>query len=288
MLFQGKLSELLEVQQFENLTTACDLPRLSEGEFCLIWFCKDESQMIIDTQPFVFNKNQVICLTSFNKVNEYHLTEVRYIRFNRLFYCVLSQESEASCKGILYYGANEVPVFNLCEIERKRLENFWEILLQEMQEKDNLQMEMLQMILKQILIISLRLYKRSKNWENESIEQINIIQEFNYLLEIHFKKFHKVEDYAEKLNKSPKTLSNIFKKLTGKSPLQLIRERILLEAKRNLYYTDLPISEIGYDLGYEDLQSFSRFFKQMQGFSPSEYRKNCYKGKIANSLGNLG
>lgn len=288
MIFHGKLSELLEVQQFKNLTTDCDLPRLLDGEFCLIWFCKDNNQMIIDTQSFVFNKDQIICLTSFNKVNEYSLNEIRYIRFNRLFYCVLSQESEASCKGILYYGATEVPIFNLCEIEQKRLENFWEILLQEMQEKDNLQIEMLQMILKQILIICLRLYKRSKHWENENIEQINIIQEFNYLVETHFKTSHKVEDYAQKLNKSAKTLSNIFKKLTGKSPLQLIRERILLEAKRNLYYTDLTISEIGYDLGYEDLQSFSRFFKQMQGISPREYRENCHKGKIANSLGNLG
>lgn len=69
--------------------------------------------------------------------------------------------------------------------------------------------------------------------------------------------------------------------------MQLIRERIFLEAKRNLYYTDLPISEIGYDLGYDDLQSFSRFFRQMQGVSPSIYRENCHKGKNANSLGIL-
>lgn len=280
MIFKGNLSEFLEVQQFKNLTTSCNLPSLTEGELCIIWFCQDQSKMIIDTQSFTFNKNQVICLTSFNKVNTYHLTEVRYIRFNKLFYCVLSHHSEASCKGILYYGASEIPVFNLCEAEQKRLENFWQILLQEMNEKDNLQLEMLQMLLKQILIICLRLYKKNKNWENENIEQINIIRDFNFLVETHFKKLHRVEDYAKKLHKSPKTLSNIFKKLTGKSPLQLIRERIFLEAKRNLYYTELPISEIGYDLGYDDLQSFSRFFKKMQGVSPAVYREIALKEKM--------
>lgn len=282
MFYQGKTTEFLEVREFETLATTCDLPQLAEGELCLIWFCSESNEMVIDTQKYRFNKHQMICLTAFHKINAYNLKSVRYIRFNRSFYCVLGQDSEVSCRGILYYGASEVPVFQLCEIEQKRFCNLWEILLQEMKEKDSLQLEMLQMLLKQILIISLRLYKRERNWEQENPEQINIVQNFNYLVETHFRKYHKVEDYANLLYKSPKTLSNVFSKLVGKSPLQLIRERIVLEAKRMLYYTEQPVSEIGYDLGYEDMQSFSRFFKQMEGVSPSVYRENIGKGKIAN------
>lgn len=286
MLYQGKTAEFLEIREFETLATTCDLPQLSEGELCYIWFCSEPNEMIIDAQKYHFKKHQVICLTEFHRINAYNLKSVRYIRFNRSFYCVLGQESEASCRGILYYGSSEVPVFQLCEVEKKRLNNFWEILLQEMKEQDNLQLEMLQMLLKQILIISLRLYKRERNWEKESPEQMDIVQNFNYLLEKHFRQYHKVEDYADLLYKSPKTLSNAFTKLIGKSPLQLIRERILLEARRMLYYTEKPISEIGYELGYEDMTSFSRFFKQMEGVSPSVYRENIASGKIANTSGN--
>lgn len=277
MIFNGKASEILEVNYFESLGTACSLPKLLEGELCLIWFCSEENKMIIDTQEYRFAKNQMVCLTEFNKINAYYLQNIRYIRFNRSFYCILGQESEVSCRGILYYGSSQVPVFSLCEIEQARLENFWKILIQEMKEKDNLQLEMLQMLLKQILIICLRLYRREKKWEEESMERINSIQSFNYFVETHFKTLHKVEDYANLLNKSPKTLSNMFKKMIGKTPLQLIHERIFLEAKRMLYYTDIPISEIGYDLGYADTQSFSRFFKTMEGVSPSDYREQIKK-----------
>jgi AraC-like DNA-binding protein len=82
-----------------------------------------------------------------------------------------------------------------------------------------------------------------------------------------------VADYAEMLNKSPKTLSNLFKKYNEKSPLQIIQNRIILEARRLLRYSDKSIKEIAYVIGYEDIQSFSRFFKKMEGVSPSEFKK---------------
>ncbi|MDO4229917.1 MAG: helix-turn-helix domain-containing protein [Capnocytophaga sp.] len=279
MLFQGNTAEILEIRTYDNLASTCDLPLLKAGEMGLIWFCADDNQMIIDTQKYTFAKNQILCITEFHKINAYHLKSVRYIRFNRSFYCVLGQKSEVSCKGVLYYGASEVPVFSLCAVEQNRFNHLWEVLCQEMKEQDNLQLEMLQMILKQLLIIGLRLYKRERNWQEEQPEQVDTVREFNYLVEKHFKTHHKVEDYANMLYKSPKTLSNIFKKLVGKSPLQLIRERKHLEAKRLLFYTELPISEIGYDLGFEDVQSFSRFFSAMEGVSPSGFREKTLKEK---------
>ena len=70
----------------------------------------------------------------------------------------------------------------------------------------------------------------------------------------------KYEWQIEMLPKSPKTLSNPFSKTYNKTPLQFIQERLILEAKRALHYTNKPIKEIAYDLGFKDLQGFSRFF----------------------------
>ena len=75
-------------------------------------------------------------------------------------------------------------------------------------------------------------------------------------------------------NKSPKTLSNIFQKHSSKSPLQFIQNRKILESKRLLGYSDLQVQEIGYQVGYDDVQSFSRFFKKQTGHSPISYRMN--------------
>ena len=74
------------------------------------------------------------------------------------------------------------------------------------------------------------------------------------------------------LYKSPKTLSNIFSKFSDKTPLQFIHERRSLEAKRLLQYSEKSIKEIAYELGFEDLQIFGRFFKKTEGITASEFR----------------
>jgi AraC-like DNA-binding protein len=94
------------------------------------------------------------------------------------------------------------------------------------------------------------------------------------LVENNYKKLHQVQDYAKLMFKSPKTLSNIFTRYGGKSPLQVIADRIVLEGKRQLVYTDKPNSEIAYDLGFDEPAHFSRFFKKMIGNSPSNFKKS--------------
>lgn len=99
------------------------------------------------------------------------------------------------------------------------------------------------------------------------------MREFNFLVESHFKTRHTVADYAELLHRSPKTISNIFARISPKTPLQIINERKMLEARRLLQYTDQPVSEIAYGIGYDDVQSFSRFFKSQEGMSPTAFRE---------------
>jgi AraC family transcriptional activator of pobA len=64
----------------------------------------------------------------------------------------------------------------------------------------------------------------------------------------------------------------LFKKLGNKTPLQFIQFRLLLEAHRLLKYSDKSISDVGYELGFNDIQAFSRFFKNLEGISPNDYR----------------
>jgi len=83
-----------------------------------------------------------------------------------------------------------------------------------------------------------------------------------------------VQHIADKLNVSPKYLSSLLKVLTGQSTQQHIHEKLIDRAKERLSTTDLSISEIAYELGFEHLQSFSKLFKAKTNLSPLEFRQS--------------
>ncbi len=96
---------------------------------------------------------------------------------------------------------------------------------------------------------------------------------FRQLLEQNFHNVHTVQEYADMLNISARTLTKYVSQSAHSSPLQIINDRIVLEAKRLLQHTSLNIKEIGYSLGFEDPSYFAKFFKRQEGIMPSEFRK---------------
>ena len=81
-----------------------------------------------------------------------------------------------------------------------------------------------------------------------------------------------VQHIAQSLNVSPKYLSSLLKVLTGQSTQQHIHEKLIEKAKEKLSTTDLSVSEIAYELGFEHSQSFSKLFKTKTNLSPMEFR----------------
>ena len=131
---------------------------------------------------------------------------------------------------------------------------------------------MLQMLLKRLIIICTRLAKQQLIVKTLDNDQIDIIRKFNVLVDTNFKSKRKVGDYADMLFKSPKTLSNLFAIYNQKSPQQIILERVALEAKRLISFSDKQNQEIAFELGFNDPAHFSRFFKKMTSYSPTEFR----------------
>lgn len=83
-----------------------------------------------------------------------------------------------------------------------------------------------------------------------------------------------VQFVADKLNVSSSYLSNLLKSLTGQSTQQLIQDKVIEVAKEKLTTTDLSVSEIAYELGFEHSQSFSKLFKTKTNVSPLEFRQS--------------
>lgn len=250
------------------------LKKPASQEQSLLWMTSGGNQLNIDGRDYTFEENEVVCLTQFHRISVKQISSLRMVRFNRPFFCVIDRDSEVGCKGILFFGASQLPVFRIPAGELEKFDILWRMFCIEMQSHDALQIEMLQMMLKRMLILCTRLYKTQKMaGATGGNVQTDLIREYNFLVEQHFKTKHTVAEYADMLHKSPKTISNLFSRLGAKTPLQFIQERKMLEARRLLRYTDLPVKEIAYELGYEDLQTFSRFFKAQEGTSPSEFRE---------------
>jgi AraC family transcriptional activator of pobA len=83
-----------------------------------------------------------------------------------------------------------------------------------------------------------------------------------------------VQYIADTLNISPNYLSGMLKSLTGLTTQQHIHEKLIEKAKEKLSITDLSVSEIAYELGFEHPQSFSKLFKTKTNFSPLEFRQS--------------
>ncbi|RZL44124.1 MAG: AraC family transcriptional regulator [Pedobacter sp.] len=96
---------------------------------------------------------------------------------------------------------------------------------------------------------------------------------FKQLLETNFRHQHTVAEYANLLNISSKTLVNHTNDAVLRTPLAIINDRIILEAKRLLLHSSLNVNEIGFQLGFDDASYFVKFFKKQVKRSPTEFRK---------------
>ena len=271
MKYVGKTNEYFEIIDITNSNKEL-LNDMEPDALSFLWFESDNNELTIDLKKQTLHTNQIVCFTPFHKLQVHEIKLAKYLKFNKPFYCILDHDSEVGCKGVLYYGAKNAPILSPNDDDVEILKTVWKMILIEMQSKDNLQLEMLQMMLKRLLILCTRIYKSQENYNNIETTQVDIVRDFNFLVEQNFTEKHSVAEYASMLNKSPKTLSNLFGKLSEKTPLQIIQDRIMLEVRRLLKYTDKPVSEIGYEVGFQDIQSFSRFFKKNEGVSPSDFR----------------
>ncbi|WP_396636399.1 helix-turn-helix domain-containing protein [Maribacter sp. R77961] len=247
----------------------------NSGNIQVVWNRNEIPVLLcIDGLTITLLPNQLVTTTYLQHVS-YTKTKapLTAFLFNRAFYCINDHDSEVSCNGILFFGTQDLPIITIPKDQERKFNVLYEVFEDEFSTPDQIQGDMLQMLLKRLIIICTRLAKEQLIVKTLDNEQIDVVRKFNVLVDTHFKTKRKVSDYAELLFKSPKTLSNLFAIYNQKSPQQIILERLALEAKRLMSFTDKQNQEIAYELGFNDPAHFSRFFKKMTGHSPSKYRE---------------
>lgn len=256
----------------------------------IIWNRSDSAATFtVDYTTITLQPGQLTTTTYLQNVNITPGTLLTLFSFNREFYCISDHDHEVSCNGILFFGTQQLPIITIPPLEDKKFDSLLDIFKDEFETKDNIQGEMLQMLLKRLIIKCTRLAKDQLISKEFNLSQIDVIRRFNVLVDTHYKTVKQVSAYADMLNKSPKTLSNLFALYSQKSPLAMIHERIILEARRLLTYTDKSTKEIAFELGFDEVSSFNKMFKRMMNISPGDFRGLKVlqvAGKISTPQGN--
>lgn len=268
----GECRLILDEEEFDRYFYGKDR---KDKLLTIAWNRGEAQEALIDGVKYNFPSNTVLCLM----VNQtFQFSNPKCIvawQFNKPFYCIVDHDKEVSCVGFLFYGSRDMMFIALDEAKQYKIDLLLKVFLDEFETVDNIQQDMLQMLLKRLIIIITRLAKEQfLNEEALPESKLSIVRQYNLLVEKNYKVEHRVKFYADQLNRSPKTLANLFALYNDKSPLTIIQERVLLEAKRLLLYTDKSAKEIAYELGFADAAHFSAFFKKLTSHAPSDFRSN--------------
>jgi len=102
---------------------------------------------------------------------------------------------------------------------------------------------------------------------------VALATQYKELVSQNYTQTHRVADYAVMMHISPKYLSEVTNEILGATPKSIIQEQLVIQARRELKFSNDSIKEIAFKLGFSEPFHFSKFFKQHVGKSPSAYRK---------------
>ncbi len=176
--------------------------------------------------------------------------------------------------SILFNDLSNQPTIKLNRETLKRFITLFDDISEELNSpKDNSKLVILKNHLHNFLLLAEREKRKLGFEEIKKSADLDYTLLFRDLLETNFIQLKAVNDYSSQLFVSEKRLGQATSKVIGKTPKEIIIERIILEAKRLLVYSHLTIKEIGQDLGFEDPAYFVRYFKKNTQSTPMEFRE---------------
>lgn len=246
--------------------------------YSLIWIKKGNGTLKADFAAYEFHTDTLLAFSPYQPFMLESVAEIEGIvlHFHPDFFCIHKHHREVSCNGVLFNNIYNPPFVQVDEASKYTFDIVLAQITTEMEHLALAQYELLVSYLKIFLITASRL-KVAQN-DQATIDFADnkepfILQDLKDNIETHFKTKHSASDYSDLLNISPKSLAKIAKSHFNKTLTDLIAERIIIEAKRELYLTSKSVKEIAYDLGYDDEHYFSRFFKKNVDVSPQLYRE---------------
>jgi AraC family transcriptional regulator, transcriptional activator of pobA len=178
----------------------------------------------------------------------------------------------------LFQKSDETPPLPLNDRMAHTLKGFADQMISAFLSQNDLFLEAIGAYLKLFLIECNGHCSLTPDSNTQSVEvEKTIVKSFKAAVEEHYMKWHQVKDYADALNVTPNYLNEVIQMAIHSSAKDFIQNRIVLEAKRMLVFTNKSGKEIGFDLGFDDPSHFSKFFKSNTNRSLQEFKESIRK-----------
>ena len=245
------------------------------GYFSMLLISKGEGSVQRDMTRYAFNSDCLLCFAlyqPFMVLPENELEGV-LINFHPSFFCLFRHRNEVSCNGVLFNNLYDTPVVSLNTEEMQNLSVAADQMMAELRDHQQPDQDVLLSYLKVFLIHASRAKMEQRESGEVRVARTPLtLENLQNAIETNFKTLHSPGDYGELLNISTKALNKASKAHFNKTLSDLIAERRIIEAKRELYLTSKAVKEIAFELGYADEFYFSRYFKKKVGVSPQIFR----------------
>lgn len=279
--FKSGLSQEIEIidlaSQYSQARSIITKPHRAEF-YHLIWFQEGTSSHLVDFQQVHITPNSLLLLDK-DVVHAFSNTvsaSGMVILFTEQFFYQSELDFKYLKNNALFRDCFALVQLNI-DASPQELKALLEMIQNEYQKpKDQFQKQMLQNYLHNFLMLIERAYLGREAGALSMDIDLDYLVFFRRLLNEHFSKEKKVAFYAEKLNISEKRLSLACKKIKGKTPKELINERVLLESKRLLSNTNITVKEIAFELGFDEPGNFIKYFKKYIAKTPLEFREHIF------------
>ncbi len=254
-----------------------DLERMHTHDFYFVaWAKRGHCELFVDMDSYKLTDNTLI----FMNAGQFHFyknlvkNEGAAFCFKEDFFTILPPNIARNLKFELF---KKFHILKITEPEtEERLDTISRLLMIMMQEEtdDNHKLSVFSMLSSFLLaIMASPEYKAAVERRDGGVPaRRDLYFHFLDLVERDFAGRHLVKDYLDELHVSQKLLSICTNDNAGKTPLDIINNRLLLEAERRLLYTDMRVKEISTKLGFADPAHFVKFFKKHLGSTPSDFR----------------
>lgn len=237
--------------------------------FELIWCLDDVGKQIIDFEAFDNKQGRIFSLTP-GQVHEAtaNTQSMRMLIFSTDF-VDNRYRKQALLDTFFSSPSSRPPYFDTPPEAVFYLDNIFMLMHEESQRQDP-NWDLLESLAISFLYYIIRYASVDESLSHHHDTRVSTLKQ---LIDTHYQKEKSCDFYSNQLSITSKRLNELTKQALGKTVSTLIHERIVLEAKRELMFTEKSVKEIAFALGYADPSYFSRFYASHTGFSPSSFRQ---------------
>jgi len=245
--------------------------------YLLVYITKGSGRQYLDFENYPVHSGEIYFMIP-GQVHHWSISEKvqgYVVNFADKFFDILVNAPQYLEQYPFFSGHHEEQVIQLPKKVQPQIVDLFEKILDEQQGMKAHALDMIRIYLMQLFVLVSRNQPAGRLGRAPQ-HNVVICSNFRKLVEENFLQKKLPMEYAEMLYVTPNYLNSLCKDVLGKPAGQIIRERIILEAKRLLVNADQTISEIAYQLNFQDNSYFSKFFKKYAGTTPEEFRKQYH------------